>query len=151
VTGTLGGSILGRHLKPEPRLAEAQQLVEMAEIHACMDISDGLSLDLYRMMRASGCGAEVTRGSIPVSDAAIELAKTSGRSPLTHALEDGEDFELLFSVSPVDYDIISNQWPGNMLARITAIGTVNNSGKIVMVNEDGSGEELTPTGYTHNW
>ena len=57
VTGALGGSILGHHFDFEPRVAEALWLADRFTLHAGMDVSDGLSLDLWRMAQASGCGA----------------------------------------------------------------------------------------------
>jgi thiamine-monophosphate kinase len=101
VTGELGGSILGRHLDCQPRVCEALLLNERYELHAGMDISDGLALDLSRMCEASGVGAIVDVDRIPISAAANEL---SNREPQTtaleHALGDGEDFELLLAVPP---------------------------------------------------
>jgi thiamine-monophosphate kinase len=99
VTGQLGGSILGRHLDCEPRVREALLLHERYELHAGMDISDGLALDLSRMCEASGVGAIVDVERIPVSPAAHELARREPqRTALDHALSDGEDFELLLAV-----------------------------------------------------
>ncbi len=102
VTGTLGGSILGRHLTFTPRVREALALHDRYELHACIDISDGLSLDLSRLAAASGTGAAIEVGTLPISEAACDLAsqRNDGISPLEHALSDGEDFELLMAVPP---------------------------------------------------
>lgn len=101
VTGQLGGSILGRHLDCEPRVREALLLHERYDLHAGMDVSDGLALDLSRMCEASGVGATVDVDRIPISDAANELARRDPpTSDLEHALGDGEDFELLLAVPP---------------------------------------------------
>ncbi len=103
VTGPLGGSILGHHLEFIPRISEARCLAEQLQdrLHAMMDISDGLSLDLWRMCQASGVGAELDEAmlSAVISDAARELAEEDGRTALEHALTDGEDFELLLAVA----------------------------------------------------
>jgi thiamine-monophosphate kinase len=101
VTGSFGGSILGKQLDFMPRLAEALWLADHAEIHACIDVSDGLSLDLARLCEASGCGAAIDLARIPIASAAHDLAKrqNDGQSPLDHALGDGEDFELILAVS----------------------------------------------------
>ena len=102
VTGQLGGSILGRHLDCEPRVREALLLNERYDLHAGMDISDGLALDLSRMCEASGVGAVVDVDRVPISSAANELACRDPRTTaLEHALSDGEDFELLLAV-PAD-------------------------------------------------
>lgn len=102
VTGPLGGSILGKHLNFTPRVREALTLHELVELHAMIDISDGLAQDLGHILTESGVGAVLQASNIPISEAAIRLAEQTGKTPLEHALGDGEDFELLFTVSPAD-------------------------------------------------
>ncbi len=95
VTGPLGGSLAsGRHLAPAPRLAEGRALAA-AGATAMMDVSDGLALDLFRMARASGVAIELEAAAIPIHPDAAQAAAADGRSALAHALEDGEDHELL--------------------------------------------------------
>ncbi len=100
VTGPLGGSLLGRHLAPFPRLDAARALARLGVPHAMMDLSDGLSRDLPRLCRASGVGARVMAARVPVHKDARRAG--GGRSPLEHALHDGEDFELLLAHAPLD-------------------------------------------------
>lgn len=90
VTGRLGGSIRGKHLKFHPRMAEAHWLAQNLSVHAMMDISDGLAQDLPRMAAASGLGFEVDLSAIP---------RTPGCTP-QQAWGDGEDYELLLAISP---------------------------------------------------
>ncbi|MCH8968680.1 MAG: thiamine-phosphate kinase [Planctomycetes bacterium] len=103
VTGQLGGSRLGRHLTFAPRIPEARSLAETlgSDLHAMIDISDGLALDLHRLCQASGCGATIREDSLQVviSPDAHKATRQDGRSALEHALSDGEDFELLFAVA----------------------------------------------------
>ena len=103
VTGKLGGSRLGRHLNFVPRISEARALAEVlgSDLHAMIDISDGLALDLHRLCQASGCGATIRDDSLQavISPDANKAAQQDGRSGLEHALSDGEDFELLFAVA----------------------------------------------------
>jgi len=92
VTGPLGGSFKsGRHLNFLPRLAQAQFLVEKFPPSAMIDISDGLSGDLNHILKASRVGARLDHASIP---------RYKGVN-LSQALNDGEDFELLFTLSPI--------------------------------------------------
>ncbi len=100
VTGALGGSILGRHLQVEPRVREALLLNERYELTAGMDVSDGLALDASRLAAASDCGIALRLDKIPIAPDAERLAARDGKSPLEHALGDGEDFELLFAATP---------------------------------------------------
>ncbi|MGE0608595.1 MAG: thiamine-monophosphate kinase [Pirellulales bacterium] len=107
VTGEFGGSILGRHFDFTPRVREALLLHEKYELHAGMDVSDGLSLDLGRLCDESRCGALLDLASIPISAAARQLAGKhraaevgTGQTASDHALADGEDFELILAVPP---------------------------------------------------
>ena len=100
VTGSFGGSILGHHLQFFPKVDEALWLAEHLEVHAAIDVSDGLLLDLSRLAEASGVGACVKLDQVPVSEAARMLSdrEQNGVSPLDHALGNGEDFELILAV-----------------------------------------------------
>ncbi|HTR40895.1 MAG TPA: thiamine-phosphate kinase, partial [Pseudomonadales bacterium] len=99
VTGELGGSLQGKHLDFEPRIAEAQWLVENFPVHAMIDLSDGLAGDLRHILDASGVGAELLKSAVPISRAAKLRARESSlaRPAFVAALTDGEDFELLLT------------------------------------------------------
>ncbi len=144
VTGPLGGSILGKHLDFTPRVREAQQLHAGAALHAMIDVSDGLAADVAHLCAESHCGAVLRAESIPVSDAARRLA--DGAAPLEHALEDGEDFELVFAVAPADgLRLVEAQpVPGVTLAHI---GECVDSG--LWLEEGGRRRPLQPRGYVH--
>jgi thiamine-monophosphate kinase len=91
-TGPFGGSRLGRHLRIEPRLAAGAWLA-LRGARAMLDVSDGLGIDLARLARASGVRIEVEH--VPVHPDALRAARRDRQSPLAHALEDGEDHELV--------------------------------------------------------
>ena len=97
VSGPLGGSLhRKRHLLFSPRFDAAEWLVSHTKLTAMMDISDGLSMDLSRMMRASGTGALLEAAAIPIHEDVPGHLTYEAR--LSAALSDGEDFELLFAV-----------------------------------------------------
>jgi thiamine-monophosphate kinase len=147
VTGQLGGSLAGHHLSFQPRVAEALQLNRDYLLHAGMDISDGLSLDLHRMTQASGLGAELDLAAIPISQAAKRLSVTSGKSPLQHALSDGEDFELLLAMPPDEADRLLAQQPLNV--RLTRIGTITSESGLWYLDQAGHRCSLAVDGYLH--
>jgi thiamine-monophosphate kinase len=99
VTGPLGGSILGRHMTFEPRVYLARELARTGRITAMLDLSDGLSRDLRHICKQSGVGAVIEAARIPIHPDAAKLSEKDGRTPLEHALHDGEDHELLFTAS----------------------------------------------------
>jgi thiamine-monophosphate kinase len=146
VSGPLGGSILGKHLTFTPRTDLAGQLVHQPGLHGMMDISDGLSMDLYRACMASGCRAELDSGVLEsiISDAARQLAASDGQSALEHALNDGEDFELLVMGTEALKDERLALIPVGRLAQ-ARLGEPTLS----MVHPDGRREPLEPRGYEH--
>ncbi len=88
-----------------PRVQEAMSLHERYDLHAGIDISDGLALDASRLAKESGCGAVIFTDRVPVSRDAIRLAEMDGANDvpaaaLHHALGDGQDFELLVAAAP---------------------------------------------------
>lgn len=101
VTGRLGGSFAsGRHLSFTPRSEAARWLVKNARPTAMMDLSDGLGSDLPRLSLASGCGFELDPDTLP---------RHEGCS-VEQAISDGEDYELLLTLSPDLAAGVSNEW-----------------------------------------
>jgi thiamine-monophosphate kinase len=145
VTGPLGGSILGKHLDFTPRVDEALQLLQAAPLHAMIDVSDGLSADIDHLCEESGCGAVLWADSIPIADAAHQMA--DGRTPLEHALGDGEDFELVFAMAPEDARRLLREQPIPGIT-LTAVGLCVEKG--LWIDEGGVRKPLEPTGYVHS-
>jgi thiamine-monophosphate kinase len=144
VTGPLGGSILGKHLTFTPRVREAIQLHAATEIKAMIDISDGLAADVGHICAESKCGAVLRAETIPMTPAARQI--NDGRSPLEHALGDGEDFELVFAVSP---DVAPHLLAEQPLSGVTLyhIGECVEQG--LWLEEAGQRSELKASGYVH--
>jgi len=97
LTGPVGGSLLGRHMTFEPRIGTALAIARRLAPHALIDISDGLAVDLGRILEASHCGGTISVAALDaaVHPDAVRMADQDGRPARTHALEDGEDFELI--------------------------------------------------------
>ena len=146
VTGKLGGSVLGKHLRFTPRLAEALFLNRHFKLHAMIDISDGLALDLSRILQASRCGALLVEKAIPIANAARRLSRMTGKSPLEHALGDGEDFELLFTLAPRELSRLRKRW--RFRTTLTVLGEVTDKG-FFLQRKNGALEELEPIGWEH--
>lgn len=118
VTGTLGGSIQGKHLTFTPRVEAAEWLVGHFKPTAMMDLSDGLGKDLPRMAASSGCGFTVIEPDLPL---------TPGCSP-AEAIGDGEDFELLFCIGESQASALLEAWPFRDLP-LTRIGRMTEKGE----------------------
>lgn len=151
VTGELGGSLAGKHLEFEPRLAEARWLAQHFSIHAMIDLSDGLAGDLRHVMKASRVGAELLSAAIPISREAKRAAKTESatRPPLLAALTDGEDFELLFTVASRDAVPLLDAWKQKFPAlKLSCIGKITAGDTITLRDKEGV-RPLTAHGYVH--
>jgi thiamine-monophosphate kinase len=151
VSGTLGGSLRGRHLDFEPRLAEARWLRERFAIHAMIDLSDGLASDLRHILKASHVGAELLAKTIPISRVAKMAAReeSSAKPPLLAALTDGEDFELLFTARSKDAVPLMDGWKKQFPdLPLTCIGKIVTEPGLRLRDHTGV-KNLTAHGYTH--
>ncbi|MCH8045930.1 MAG: thiamine-phosphate kinase [Planctomycetes bacterium] len=149
VTGAFGGSILGHHFDFTPRVDEALKLNERYDLHAGIDVSDGLSIDLSRLAKESGCGAVITESLIPIAPAAEQLAaQLNDRStPLDHALGDGEDFELILAVAPPEAERMIAEQPID--APLTRIGHFVETPGLWQIDPAGNQRPVTPRGWEH--
>jgi thiamine-monophosphate kinase len=142
VTGYLGGAGLGKHLRFEPRVKEAIKIAHRVTIHSMIDISDGLSSDLNRICQQSGVGASIYAEQIPIS---ADARKT--KDALGSALNDGEDFELLFTLAPKDCETLLKDWDGPIA--ITQIGIITDTKKMQIKLPNGRVCKLKAKGYDH--
>jgi thiamine-monophosphate kinase len=132
VTGRLGGSLRGRHLKFVPRIVESRWLTENFRIHAMMDLSDGLGTDLPRLARASRVGFEVDESALPLNRGCTTR----------QAISDGEDYELLFAISPKDSRSLLSRWQKKFpKVLLTRIGRLNPKSTVQNLK--------FPRGYVH--
>ncbi len=132
VTGRLGGSIRGRHLRFVPRVKESRWLTDNFEVRAMIDLSDGLGADLPRLAAASGTGFDLLRNKIPRNHGVT----------IDEAISDGEDYELLFAVAQRDAGRLASEWarrfPRLSLSRIG-----------VLTESTRHKNERLPGGYDH--
>jgi thiamine-monophosphate kinase len=145
VTGPLGGSLLGRHLFPTPRVAEALALNEAVTLRAMIDISDGLASDLGHILEESGnLGADLDASAVPIHPDAVAMSRQDGRTPLDHALGDGEDFELCFVVGPEEAESLAElRFP------LVRIGLITEAPGLRLRTDDGSLSPIEAAGFDH--
>jgi thiamine-monophosphate kinase len=151
VTGELGGSLAGKHLDFEPRLAEARWLAKQFSLHAMLDVSDGLAGDLRHILTASRVGAELLSTAIPISREARRAAKvgSAAKPPMLAALSDGEDFELLFTVAGRDAVPVLDAWKKQFPSlALTCIGRIKEGEGITIRDKQGV-RPLTAHGFVH--
>jgi thiamine-monophosphate kinase len=134
------------HLYPKVRVELGSWLAHHRIASSAMDISDGLSTDLARLCTASDVGAKIWADKIPavaIPAAAQKLGKRK-RDPLQLALHGGEDYELLFTISPRDAKKLRRA-PG--ASALAAIGEIMSQRKIMLVQHDGRSQPLEPRGW----
>ena len=133
VTGRLGGSLREKHLRFMPRINESRWLTRNFRVHAMMDLSDGLGADLPRLAKASKLGFKIDKEKLPLARGAT----------IDNAISDGEDYELLFAISPRDRKRLEKSWrkkfPKVPLTRIGWLTQPLNN----------STSQLLPGGYVH--
>jgi thiamine-monophosphate kinase len=108
-----------------------------------IDVSDGLAVDMHHITNESKCGAEIRAERIPVSEAAKRL----GDDPLQHSLTDGEDYELLFTLSEEDVSK-AQSCLYSLGVKASHIGRIIKEG-VVLIDENGDKRELPATGFEH--
>lgn len=145
-TGAFGGSLLGRHLRIEPRFEAARWLLGLGAT-AMMDVSDGLALDLARIARASKVAIDI--GVVPIHPDARRRARASGRSALRHALHDGEDHELVATL-PARAVLRALREAPRHCPGFAVLGNVRR-GRGLRVPRDESSEVLVPFAGEGGW
>ncbi|MDP9254504.1 MAG: thiamine-phosphate kinase [Verrucomicrobiota bacterium] len=121
VTGRLGGSFHRKHLRFTPRIAESRWLTKNFSVHAMIDLSDGLGVDLPRLAQASHLGFEIDESALP---------RNRGCT-IQQAINDGEDFELLFAIAPRVSGRLQASWQKKFpKLLVTRIGRLNRTSKI---------------------
>lgn len=139
ITGSIGGSIRGKHLDFTPRLKEARFLVENFKVHSMIDSSDGLIADLGHILRLSKKGADIYERKIPVSKNAKSFDT---------AIRDGEDFELIFTISKRKEGRLIGSWP--FRTSLSRIGEVYKASRnLNLIRKNGERLKIKPTGYSH--
>ncbi|MFH1799250.1 MAG: thiamine-phosphate kinase [Candidatus Omnitrophota bacterium] len=153
VTGALGGALLKHHYDFMPRIREGLFLAKHIKPTAMIDISDGLVQDLSHILKASGVGAVLDLDKIPVSRDARKISRGNEKKALASALSGGEDFELLFTVSPEqkrrlekiwmkEFPKVSLKWIGKIEGKVSRISWRRNGKKVAL-------SKLAQKGFSH--
>lgn len=169
VTGPLGGAAAGlllleskeellpetmaqflrrKYRRPDARLEAGRILGDFEEVHALIDISDGLAGDAHHLARASGVEINLYRAALPIYPPAQELGRRLGIDPAKWALFGGEDYELLFTVEPSAVGKVAKALEGVGL-NLFPLGFVEEGEGVKLVLPDGREEELECGGYDH--
>ncbi len=147
VTGSLGMAWKGKHLNFTPKLEEAHTLVRNFKISSMIDISDGLSSDLWQIAKAGKVGAVLFENLIPLAKGVKALAKKKKKNPVNFALNSGEEFELLFTLSPGEARKLVDS---NLDFPLTCIGEIITAEHgLQLINRRHQLRRLKPGGFRH--
>jgi thiamine-monophosphate kinase len=138
---------LERFEMPAPRLRLGHVAAFSRAVTACIDLSDGLADAVRQIAAASGTGADVEAGSLPIEEGSVRWANRSGRDGLMSALAGGEDYELLFAVSPRrrrSFLAAARRCPD---VPVTHIGQLTQDGEPALVSA--AGRLPLPAGFRH--
>jgi thiamine-monophosphate kinase len=137
--------IVGRQLKPEARTDLVHDFLEMDLIPTAMiDISDGLASELFHICKQSKLGAVLFEDKLPIDNQTLETAMSFNLSPTTCILNGGEDYELLFTIKPNDFEKIKNN------PHITPIGYMReNTDEIFLRTKNDQDIDIKAQGWTH--
>jgi thiamine-monophosphate kinase len=163
LTGDLGGAgaavaALSTGLEPDPRArrrlerprartAEAVWLAERTEIHAMIDLSDGLAADAQHLSAASGIRLEIFSDDIPLHPVLSEWA--SVEAALAVACGGGEDYELLFAVSPAGLDELVGEFERRFDVRLSRVGRVTRGSGVAWLDRSGRPGRAPAAGFDH--
>lgn len=131
------------HQYPEPQISLGRLLVQH-HCHSLNDISDGLASESNEIAKASGVELVIDRDKVPTSDGLKAWAASSGKDIWKFVFNGGEDYELVFTMAPADFQALQADYPA-----VTAIGTVRPGPGRVLLRHDGGEQVLPPTGWTH--
>ncbi len=143
-TGTLGGSQMKKHLNIKPRIEESRFLVKNFPVSSMIDISDGLSSDLITLAKESKVGFKIFLDKIPVSGDAKKISKTKEEA-IFHALNDGEDYELIFTVPEKFKDKIPSRYK---TTKISLIGEITRVKRYTGIYKNKK-IKIMPSGFDH--
>jgi thiamine-monophosphate kinase len=137
--------LVGRQLKPEARMDIVHELADKKVVPTAMiDVSDGLASELLHLSKSSRVGIKIFEDKVPIDAGAFETAIEFKIDPITCALNGGEDYELLFTIAPSNYEKLKNH------PDIHFIGHVhNNPQQNVMVTKQETIVPLTAQGWNH--
>jgi thiamine-monophosphate kinase len=137
--------LVGRQLKPEARMDIVHELADLAVTPTSMiDVSDGLASELLHIATRSGAGIKIFEDKIPIDSAAFETAVEFNIDPITCALNGGEDYELLFTIAPGDYEKIKNHPDIHFIGHIH-----DNKNQHVMITKHGTVVPISAQGWNH--
>ncbi|PLX47211.1 MAG: thiamine-phosphate kinase [Desulfobulbaceae bacterium] len=142
--------LVSAHLDPEPRVALGRLLAACDQVHAMMDLSDGLATDLAHICRASGVGADVDGRRLPLSATLKEAARYLQCEASQWALSGGEDYELLFTTAAGTGTELAERVSRELGLTLSRVGRITADNEVFLTEADGGRRCISFQGYEHH-
>lgn len=137
--------VVGRQLKPEPRLDIIDFLrTQGVRPSAMIDVSDGVASELFHLCHQSGCGAMIYSHKLPIDPQTVQVAEAFGISDTTFAMNGGEDYELMFTIAPADLEKVRRESDISILGHMT-----DDPGLVQLTLEGGQVVDVEAQGWQH--
>ena len=141
--------LLEQHLTPPPHVTEGLWLSEFDSVHAMMDVSDGISSDLKHILKASRLKGTIELEQVPMSDALIRQAERHQWNPLELSVSGGEDYVLLLTVDPKEYESLAGKFHTNFGKPLYRVGYLEKGDPEIVYLKDKKEVKDLKEGYAH--
>lgn len=138
-------NLVAAHQRPRARVPEGQWLCGQSNVHAMIDVSDGLMQDFGHLALAAGLGLQIDPAKLPVAPDLRSYVEAQGKDPLDFVMHGGEDYELAFTVSPASHERILDDFRHEFRTPLTVIGEFTDEWLGVRCGD----EPVVPLGYDH--
>ncbi len=141
--------LVNQHNRPDVQIDEGIWLGKQKDVNAMMDVSDGIASDLFHILKASGKGAEINLNLLPLSNSLTSFCNQYKINALDLATSGGEDYCLLLTVNPAQFDTIANKFKTKFNKELYKIGTINNNKKHITWLLNGKETDKPKGGFNH--
>lgn len=141
--------LIKKHYQPEPRIAEGQFLALQPGVHAMIDISDGIASDLVHILNASGKAASIHLDRLPVSEVLANAGAKQRWNAMELAVSGGEDYELLCTISPENFESVSEAFKTRFGKPLIPIGTIGEGEPSIAWYSNGKEVKMKKSGFNH--
>ncbi len=144
----LADSLIRAHLEPRAHVKQGRLLAQSGACTAAIDVSDGLSSDLWHVCHDSGIGAIIHEERLPIGSELVQAAAALGRDPLKWVLDGGEDYVLLAAVRPEMAAHLGEVF-ASAGSQFFPIGEFVASRSMEILRRDGTRQNISPRGWDH--
>ena len=141
--------LISRHHRPAPHVREGQSLGARTDVHAMMDVSDGIDSDLKRIIEKSGCGMDIDLGRLPLSDELKRVCRMHQWDASELAVAGGEDYCLLLTIPPAEFATLAADFSKAFHRPLAAIGEVTANAGVLRYLAQGTPRHFDNRGWDH--